>query len=30
MQREVSKYLYDVTNACEAIRQFITDKTLKD
>jgi uncharacterized protein with HEPN domain len=30
MQREVRKYLYDVANACEAIRQFTVDKTLKD
>ncbi|MCJ7729656.1 MAG: DUF86 domain-containing protein [Sedimentisphaerales bacterium] len=30
MQREVSKYLYDVAKACDAIRQFTADKTLKD
>jgi len=30
MRREVSKYLYDVTKACDAIRQFTMGKTLKD
>jgi uncharacterized protein with HEPN domain len=30
MQLEVRKYLYDVANACEAIRQFTMDKTLRD
>lgn len=30
MQREVRKFLYDVSNACEAIRQFTMDKTLRD
>jgi uncharacterized protein with HEPN domain len=30
MRREVDKYLYDVLTACNAIRQFTADKTLKD
>jgi uncharacterized protein with HEPN domain len=30
MRREVDKYLYDVVKACDAIRQFTIDKTLRD
>jgi uncharacterized protein with HEPN domain len=30
MRREIDKYFYDVLTACDAIRQFTMDKTLKD
>ena len=30
MRREIDKYFYDILTACDAIRQFTMDKTLKD